>query len=155
MTNELDDLKAENKLLRVILALRAGRPGMYHDDGELSDATMHPFIDFKRDSAEEIEAKLMERGRKTLASYREGEVTIDYTNWQGVRGLRRILPKSLDWGKNQWHPEDQWLLVATDLEKSEPRTFAVKDIHSWNGSASTIYKILAWMSVRASPIDLD
>lgn len=58
-------------------------------------------------------------------------VEIDYTNWQGKRSVRQIIPKNTYFGSNEWHPEEQWLLDATDVEKKAPRTFAHKDIHEW------------------------
>jgi predicted DNA-binding transcriptional regulator YafY len=58
-------------------------------------------------------------------------VTIDYTNYKGERAIRKILPVRLDCGKNQWHKEDQYFIVAIDLEKDEIRTFSIKDIHKW------------------------
>lgn len=59
------------------------------------------------------------------------EVTIDYTNWHGERSKRRILPEGIFWGSNEWHPKEQWLLEARDLDKRETRVFALKNIHSW------------------------
>lgn len=64
------------------------------------------------------------------------EVAIDYTNYRGERSLRRVLPLGIFWGANEWHPEEQWLLSAMDLEKNAARIFAVKDIHSWNSRYS-------------------
>jgi hypothetical protein len=58
-------------------------------------------------------------------------VTIDYTNYRGERGLRRILPLDIKFGSNEWHPEPQWLLIAIDEDKKAERIFALKDIHSW------------------------
>jgi predicted DNA-binding transcriptional regulator YafY len=59
-------------------------------------------------------------------------VEIDYTNWRGERSVRVVQPKAIFWGQNQWHPEPQWLLAATDPGKgNELRNFAMKDIHSW------------------------
>ena len=54
-------LIAENKLLRRRLAVRTCSASLYNDDGELSDASVFPFIDFKRDTAEEIEKNLRQR----------------------------------------------------------------------------------------------
>lgn len=59
------------------------------------------------------------------------KVIIDYTNWQGERSTRTILPIRMYWGSNEWHKEDQWLLEAHDLDKRAVRNFAFKDIHSW------------------------
>ncbi len=63
------------------------------------------------------------------------EVVIDYTNWRGIRGLRRIRPHGLVYANNEWHPESQWLLEATDVEKGEDQTFALAQIHGWFSAA--------------------
>ena len=58
----------ENVLLRRMLALRAsGISQLYTDDGELQDSSERPFIDYKRDSAVEIQRKLHERATAKLA----------------------------------------------------------------------------------------
>jgi len=59
-------------------------------------------------------------------------VTIDYTNYRGERGVRIIYPEKVFWGRNEWHPIDQWLMEAFDVEKNALRTFAMKDIHGWD-----------------------
>lgn len=59
-------------------------------------------------------------------------VTIDYTNYRGERGVRTIYPERVFWGRNEWHPIDQWLMEAFDVEKNALRTFAMKDIHGWD-----------------------
>jgi len=58
-------------------------------------------------------------------------ITIDYTNYRGERGLRRIVPQQIEFGSNKWHPEPQWLLKAWDCEKKAERLFAIGDIHRW------------------------
>jgi hypothetical protein len=58
------ELRKENRLLRRLLAIRVAGALLYTDDGELSDATAAPAIDFRRDPAEQIEAALMERNRR-------------------------------------------------------------------------------------------
>jgi len=58
-------------------------------------------------------------------------VIIDYTNWRGERCNRLICPYGIFWGKNEWHPEEQWLLEARDYRSQETRAFAMKQIHSW------------------------
>lgn len=50
---------ANEKRLRILLARQVGIT--YGDDGELQNAAAVPWIDFKRDSPEDIEAKLLER----------------------------------------------------------------------------------------------
>jgi len=59
------------------------------------------------------------------------DVIIDYMNWKGERKKRTIRPHSIFYGATEWHPKNQWLLRATDLEKQRLRVFAIKDIHSW------------------------
>lgn len=62
------------------------------------------------------------------------DVTIKYTNWRGETAMRRILPKKLIFASTEWHPQEQWLLVAHDLDKDAERTFACKDIQDWDPS---------------------
>jgi predicted DNA-binding transcriptional regulator YafY len=66
------------------------------------------------------------------------EVVIDYTNWRGERALRRIRPLRIDFENNEWRPETQWLLLATDVDKGEERTFALNNIHAWFSPAEPV-----------------
>ena len=59
------------------------------------------------------------------------EIKILYTNWRGETSVRRILPKELVFKSTEWHKEEQWLLVAHDLDKDAERMFACKDIKAW------------------------
>lgn len=58
-------------------------------------------------------------------------VMIDYTNYRGERGMRRIRPLSMRFESSEYHEGEQWLLRAVDIEKGATRDFAMKDIHSW------------------------
>lgn len=58
-------------------------------------------------------------------------VTIVYTNYKGRTAVRKIFPKEICFGHTDWHPEEQWLMVAYDIGKDADRTFAMKDIKSW------------------------
>jgi hypothetical protein len=58
-------------------------------------------------------------------------VDMQYMNWKGSVSLRRILPHHVWYGKNEWHPEEQWLLRAFDIEKNAWRDFAFSGIQSW------------------------
>jgi predicted DNA-binding transcriptional regulator YafY len=58
-------------------------------------------------------------------------VSVVYTNFKGRTAVRRILPKNFFFGNNEWHKEEQWLLLALDLDEGVERTFAVKDIKCW------------------------
>ena len=58
-------------------------------------------------------------------------VRINYTNYKGVRRDRTIEPPLEIWyGTTPYHKDPQWLLDAVCAEKGR-RTFAMKDIHSW------------------------
>jgi hypothetical protein len=75
------------------------------------------------------------------------DVVIDYTNWRGVRAIRRIRPESLHYtATDQWfikaedldkesHPyaDVRWFIKAKDLDKDgHPyRMFALNKIHSF------------------------
>lgn len=58
-------------------------------------------------------------------------VKIDYTNWRGERDVRVIMPQTFYFGCNEWHPEPQMLLGAYDEKSKSVRTFATKNIHTW------------------------
>lgn len=57
----------EKKLRRMLCVAYAGSLA-YMDDGEMQDSAQHPFIDFLRDSADEIQARFQQRGAKKLAA---------------------------------------------------------------------------------------
>lgn len=57
----------ERKLRRMLCVAYAGSLA-YMDDGEMQDSAQHPFIDFLRDSADEIQAKFQQRGAKAMAA---------------------------------------------------------------------------------------
>lgn len=59
------------------------------------------------------------------------EINICYTNYRGETSIRKIIPIKIWFGKTDWHPEDQWLLDATDVEKNAVRSFSMKDIKAW------------------------
>ncbi len=59
------------------------------------------------------------------------EVEILYTNYKGSAGWRRIIPRRLFFGTSPFHPDEQWLLEAYDVNKKEERTFAMNQIHMW------------------------
>ena len=55
------DLERENRTLRRLLCFKVAGGKGHYDNGELQDNTEKPFIDFKRDSVNEIEKKLITR----------------------------------------------------------------------------------------------
>lgn len=66
-------------------------------------------------------------------------VVIDYTNYKGERRERRVQPLTVWFGFTAYHPTEQWLLRAIDLERIDQgvimrdaiRDFACADIHTW------------------------
>lgn len=60
-------------------------------------------------------------------------VMIRYRNHRGEVADRRILPLRLWHGRTQWHPEDQWLMDAIDLDKGAQRSFALRDVLRFGG----------------------
>jgi len=76
---------------RVSLALAYSGAKLYTDDGELSDSSAHPFIDYRRDSYAEIKAAIEQRGMNWLMAHREeaeaimAKATEDHRRRLGVR----------------------------------------------------------------------
>lgn len=60
-------------------------------------------------------------------------LNIVYTNYRGETSIRRIVPERIWFGATDWHPEEQWLLEAVDLDKHAARSFALKDIRTCFG----------------------
>jgi hypothetical protein len=58
-------------------------------------------------------------------------VHVVYTNYRGETAVRKIVPERIWFGSTEWHPKDQWLLDALDVEKQAKRSFALKDIRAW------------------------
>lgn len=59
------------------------------------------------------------------------EVYIYYKNWRGEEAWRYVKPISISFDSSEFHPEAQWLMYATDLNKDAQRTFTLKDITIW------------------------
>lgn len=58
----------------------------------------------------------------------EVPITFFYRNWRGHSAIRSVLPRSVYFGSNKWHPTPQWFLRAIDLNRCEERDFALADI---------------------------
>ena len=58
-------------------------------------------------------------------------ISIVYTNYRGETSIRRIIPLEIRFLSTEWHPQEQWCLIAHDLDKNAERTFACKDIKAW------------------------
>ncbi|SHY17596.1 Uncharacterized protein conserved in bacteria [Mycobacteroides abscessus subsp. abscessus] len=63
-------------------------------------------------------------------------ITIDYVNHRGERAIRSITPHRIWYGSTEWHPEEQWLLEATDHDRQALRNYAISAIKQWSSEAS-------------------
>jgi hypothetical protein len=54
-------------------------------------------------------------------------ITFLYKNYAGKLSIRRASDPVFYWGQTSWHPEDQWMFKAYDLDKEAHRDFALKD----------------------------
>lgn len=75
--------------------------------------------------------------REVDASDMDKAVRILYTNYRHETAIRTIIPEKIWYGSTSWHPEQQWLLDAFDVEKGERRSFAIADIKSWMNVATS------------------
>jgi predicted DNA-binding transcriptional regulator YafY len=66
----------------------------------------------------------------------EDQVRIYYTNWKGESSWRTVIPRRFYLGAVEWHPGEQYLLDAFDVEKRAMRTFAMEQVHTWVSEAT-------------------
>lgn len=59
--NAIQELKADNRKLRELLALQFSDKKLYTEDGKLIDDSEYPYIDFGKDTVWEIEQKIFKR----------------------------------------------------------------------------------------------
>lgn len=57
-------------------------------------------------------------------------MVLEYTNHRGERGHRRVIPQRVWFGSTTWHPDEQWLLEAYDVDRGAQRDFAMELIHA-------------------------
>ncbi|MET8881794.1 hypothetical protein [Streptomyces rubiginosohelvolus] len=67
----------------------------------------------------------------TAATMSKEAVSILYVNYRGEKGWRTVRPLRIWFGSTEWHPGNQWLMDAVDLEKGAERSFALKDVQGW------------------------
>ncbi len=68
---------------------------------------------------------------------------VEYTNYRGETARRVIIPIRMWWGKTEWHPEEQWMLTAWDVEKNASRDFAWQDMQPVQNPATSAARIMA------------
>lgn len=58
----------------------------------------------------------------------QNPLIFEYKNWKGEIGIRTVQPMEIRFGATDFHQDNQWLLVAYDVDKKDERTFAMNDI---------------------------
>ena len=51
-----------------------------------------------------------------------------YKNYKGETNNRIVIPYDIWFGSTEYHPKEQWLFRAYDIEKCAERNFALKDV---------------------------
>jgi hypothetical protein len=51
-------------------------------------------------------------------------IHVYYTNHEGKRRIRNLVPLGLRYGSTKWHPQEQLLIKCLDLENQEVREFS-------------------------------
>lgn len=87
-----------------------------------AEARLYCETDYIRRYQEAFESK------QPLSSDENSIITFLYKNYRGEVSTRRIIPLSISFDSNEWHPEPQWLLRARDMDKlGAIRLFALRD----------------------------
>ena len=55
-------------------------------------------------------------------------IRFSYTNWKGIKSIRKAIIKEFFFGRTEHHKEYQMLIRAFDVDKMEERVFSAKDI---------------------------
>jgi predicted DNA-binding transcriptional regulator YafY len=85
-----------------------------------------------------LEPEWFALGRLLVQEQQARQVRIDYTNWRGVRTVRRIEPRGIWFGTSRFHVGEQWFLSALDVEKQEVRDFALTSLHAWGATEEAL-----------------
>ena len=56
-------------------------------------------------------------------------LSFPYVNYRFETSQRVVQFKGLDFGSNEWYPEEQWFMRCFDEEKNAYRSFALKRIN--------------------------
>lgn len=55
-------------------------------------------------------------------------INFDYKNYKGINSSRRAELHNLFYGQTEFHPKEQWLVEAVDIDKGETRVFSLEDM---------------------------
>lgn len=61
----------------------------------------------------------------------QNPIKVEYTNYRGEKGIRTIIPLGYEFGSNEYHKEEQWLLKVWDCDRQAERVYAAKEITRW------------------------
>jgi predicted DNA-binding transcriptional regulator YafY len=71
-------------------------------------------------------------------------VVMHYRNWRGSESVRVIMPLSMEFEANDFHPIEQWFVVGFCFDKMARRHFAMKDIIHWSTLEEAVHT--GWMT---------
>jgi hypothetical protein len=108
------------ELARKAALFREGAKRIYEGQGAKADMWYFELFHFLDD----VEKALSDAQRPTDRGY----IDFEYTNWEGRKTMRCARPISVRFGKSEWHPKPQWLLLAFDIERAAEREFAMADM---------------------------
>lgn len=57
----------------------------------------------------------------------EKAIEVIYTNHRGETATRKINPWTVWWGASDYHEDEQWFLTCWDHDRTDLRTYALKD----------------------------
>lgn len=72
-----------------------------------------------------------ENHQQIPAAFLNHPIKVRYTNYRGETAVRTIVPLKFEFGKTDYHPHDQWLVVVWDVDRNAQRLYALKDISQW------------------------
>jgi len=78
--------------------------------------------------AEAVYRAMMDAAPVAQAPGNSGVIEFEYCNWEGRKAIRQARPISIRFGKSEWHPKPQWLLLAFDIDREAEREFAMADM---------------------------
>ncbi len=142
--------------LRRLLAMRVAGAMLYTDDGELSDGTEHPAIDFLRHSPEEIESLLRRRAelKAAIATLTPPESGGQGDGYAALHGFARELLSMLndggpDGGDVQRVAESHGLLTSTPTIVPCGEDCPCAEFYN-HGDESDCYRRAPWLTADLS-----
>ena len=86
---------------------------------------IHNILEEALEKIKQMEKSIMD------ANMGDRAVQFIYTNHRGLLSTRMVKPISVNFRSSEWHPIEQWLMLAFDYDKQAEREFAMRDIRNW------------------------